>query len=190
MASIRTGSESGLDLERNRPYRTDACSIRAAGGSPPSASLEDISRDEKMNILTGQVSEWLSSMQTEANVDDSQAVRNSISLTAQSRLTSADLFPPSRLSGSAHFHFMSSTIIADLFPPSRLSGSVHFHFMSSTIIADLFLLSRLSGSAHFHFMSSTIFADMLLPLFTLSGCVIPFHELHHDQGSDVPAIFD
>ena len=77
--TIRTGSESGLTLERSRPYRVDSCSIRAAGGSPPSASLEDISQDEKMNKLSGQVSDWLSSIQTEGNVNvnvhESHAVR-------------------------------------------------------------------------------------------------------------------
>ena len=78
MASFKAGSESGLDLERSRPYRTDACSIRATGGSPPSASLEDISRDEKIDILSGQVSGWLSSLETDGNVE-AQAVRNSIS---------------------------------------------------------------------------------------------------------------
>ena len=78
MGSIWEGSKSGLDLERSRPYRTDAVSIRAAGGSPPSASLEDISQDEKMNTLRDQVSSWLSSVETDGNVD-SRRVRNSIS---------------------------------------------------------------------------------------------------------------
>ena len=78
MGSVNAGSDSGLDLERSQPYRTDSCSIRATGGSPPSASLEDISRDEKMDILSGRVSDWLSSMETEGNVV-SKAVRNSTS---------------------------------------------------------------------------------------------------------------
>ena len=80
MGSIRAGSESGLDLERSRPYRTDSCSIRATGGSPPSASLEDISRDEKMDMLSDQVKDWLSSLDTDRNVDSQpEAVRNSMS---------------------------------------------------------------------------------------------------------------
>ena len=90
MGSIRAGSESGLDLgKRNRPYRTDSCSIRAAGGSPPSASLENISEDEKMNILRGQVSDWLSSLKTEGNVKSHmQGVgSNSSSFATLSRLT-------------------------------------------------------------------------------------------------------
>ena len=103
MGSIWEGSKSGLDLERSRPYRTDAFSIRATGGSPPSASLEDISRDEKMDELSDQVKSWLSSVETDGNVIpchellslrltcsrhfDSQAVRNSISSAVQSLLT-------------------------------------------------------------------------------------------------------
>ena len=78
MGSIWEGSKSGLDLERSRPYRTDACSIRATGGSPPSASLEDITLDEEIDRLNDQVQNWLSSLITNGNVD-SQAVRNSIS---------------------------------------------------------------------------------------------------------------
>ena len=66
-----------MDLERSRPYRTDSCSIRAMGGSPPSAGLEDLSRDEEMDMLRSTVSSWLSSLETEDKVD-SQAVRNII----------------------------------------------------------------------------------------------------------------
>ena len=50
----------------------------------------------------------------------------------------------------------------------------------------------LSASAWLYLMSSTIMADLFLPLMTLmtlSGCVIPFHELHH-HGLHVLAIFD
>ena len=39
-------------------------------------------------------------------------------------------------------------------------------------------------------MSSRILAEMFLLHFTLSGCVIPFRELHHDHGWHVPAISD
>ena len=78
MGSVWEGSKSGLDLERSRPYRTDACSIRATGGSPPFASLEDISQDEEMDRLSDEVTSWLSSLETYDNVD-SQAVRNSVS---------------------------------------------------------------------------------------------------------------
>ena len=48
--------------------------------------------------------------------------------------------------------------------PSRLTCSCHF---------------RLSACAYLYFISSTIVADTFLPLSTLSGCVFPFHELHH-----------
>ena len=78
MGSIRGGSGSGLGFKRSQPYRTDSCSIRATGGSPPSASLEDISRDEEMDILNDQVNDWLSSLKTDGNAD-SKAVRNSMS---------------------------------------------------------------------------------------------------------------
>ena len=47
---------------------------------------------------------------------------------------------------------------------------------------------RLSGSASLYFMSSTVMADVFLPLLNLSGCVNPFHELHHDHGWHVPVI--
>ena len=53
---------SGLDLDRSRPYRTDSVSVRAVGHSPPSASLEDISKDERRTMVHDQVSEWLSSV--------------------------------------------------------------------------------------------------------------------------------
>ena len=46
---------------------------------------------------------------------DYQEVRNSISFVAPSRLIYSCRF---KLSGSGHFHFMSSTITAELFPPS------------------------------------------------------------------------
>ena len=78
MGSVWEGSKSGLDLERSRPYRTDACSIRATGGSPPFASLEDISQDEEMDRLSDEITSWLSLLETYDNVD-SQAVRNSVS---------------------------------------------------------------------------------------------------------------
>jgi len=64
-----TESESGLDLERSRTYRTDACSTRASGGSPPSACLEDIYKDENMDKVAVQVSDWLSSLQSDSNND-------------------------------------------------------------------------------------------------------------------------
>jgi hypothetical protein len=129
VASFRAGSESGLDLERIRPYRTDSCSIRATGGSPPSASLEDISRDEKMDILSGQVSGWLSSLETGGN-GNFQAVRNSISLGAPSK---ADMFlPPSTLRKYVfpfHEHPTLSQAVKEVLPktvaPSRITSSIH-----------------------------------------------------------------
>ncbi|KDR84463.1 hypothetical protein GALMADRAFT_151352 [Galerina marginata CBS 339.88] len=61
------GSDSGLGLERNRPYRNDSISIRAMGGSPPSASLDDIALDERKDMVINQVSHWLSSVQNDDN---------------------------------------------------------------------------------------------------------------------------
>ena len=156
MASIRAGSESGLDLERSRPYRTDSCSIRARGGTPPSASLEDISRDEEMDIMSGQVSNWLSSVVTDRNVDSGQAVHNSFSLAAPSCLTYSGHFRLS-IQVCAYFYFMSSlsTIMPDIFPPFfRLSGS---------------------ASRYFHFIQCTIMVDMFPPLLTLRQWVFPFY---------------
>ncbi|PPQ97492.1 hypothetical protein CVT26_002721 [Gymnopilus dilepis] len=63
VGSVRGGSESGLDLERSRPYRTDSCSLRATGGSPPSASLDDINSDEHRQEIAAQVTDWLSSVE-------------------------------------------------------------------------------------------------------------------------------
>ncbi|KIJ41931.1 hypothetical protein M422DRAFT_254944 [Sphaerobolus stellatus SS14] len=61
VGSVWGGIESGLSLNPSRPYRTDSCSIRASGGSPPSASMEDICTDEKRAYVVSQVSDWLSS---------------------------------------------------------------------------------------------------------------------------------
>ena len=58
--------------------------------------------------------------------------------------------------------------------PSRLTCSCH---------------SRPSASAYLYFAMSEIVADVFLPLFTLSGCVFPSHEVHY-HGLYVPAIFD
>ncbi|KAF8874212.1 kinase-like domain-containing protein, partial [Gymnopilus junonius] len=69
VGSVIGGSESGLDLGRSRPYRTDSCSVRASGGSPPSASLDDINNDENREKVTAQVSDWLSSMEQEPSDD-------------------------------------------------------------------------------------------------------------------------
>ena len=124
MASIKAWSESGLELERSRPYRTDSCSIRAAGGTPPSASLEDISEDEKLDIRSGQVSDWLSLMETESDVD-SEAVRNFDFI---SDTITADLFSPFQFSGSAYFHFMNITIMADMFSPLSIIRKCVFPF--------------------------------------------------------------
>ena len=52
-----------MDLGRSRPYRTDSCSLRATGGSPPSASLDDINSDEHKQEIAAQVTDWLSSVE-------------------------------------------------------------------------------------------------------------------------------
>ena len=69
-----SNSDSGLDLGRHsRPYRTDSCSIRALGGSPPSASLEDICFEEKKAQLVADVSAWLSSAEMDIDSTDSES---------------------------------------------------------------------------------------------------------------------
>ena len=71
-ACYDSDSDSGLDLKRfSRPYRTDSCSIRALGGSPPSASLEDICSEEKKAQVVANVSAWLSS--AEMDIDSTEA---------------------------------------------------------------------------------------------------------------------
>ncbi|PPQ97487.1 hypothetical protein CVT26_002716 [Gymnopilus dilepis] len=64
VGSIFGGSESGLQLSTasSKLYRTDSCSVRATGGSPPSASLEDIENEERRTKGTMAVLSWLTSL--------------------------------------------------------------------------------------------------------------------------------
>ena len=133
------------------------------GGSPPSASLEDISQDEKMDRLSGQVSSWLSSLETDGNVD-TQAVRNSMTWPAPSRLRCS----------STTFDFQAVRNSLSLVARSRLTYCRHL---------------RLSAGAHFYFMGGTVTADMFPPFSPLSWFVFLFHSQHH-QGWLIPTIFD
>ena len=172
----------------NRPYRTDSCSIRAAGGSPPSASLEEISQDEKMDIVSGQVSDWLSSIQRAM-----LTLRQCVVIPCHKLHHHSWHVPATFDSGGAWFHFICNTSKADLFH-FQLSGSAHFHFMSSTIMADMFqdivpatfdsqtVCDSISFAAPFK-------ADFFLPFSIIRMCVIPFH-LRCYHGWHIPATFD
>ena len=118
---------------------------------------------------------------------DSQPVCISISWAAQSWLTCSPTF---RLSASAYFHFMSTTITTDIFLPlSTRSASAYFHFMSGPIVADMFAPLLTLRQCVLPLMSSAGIAGIFLPLSTLSQCVFSFNE-HHNHYWHVPATFD
>ena len=120
---------------------------------------------------------------------DSQWVRNLIPWAA----------PLSRFTCSRHFPLLGSSHLYSWGAQPWLTCFRHFQLRQCVIIPISFTTpASLTCFRHFwwsegmylYFMSSTVMADVFLPLLTLSGCVIPFHERRHDHGWHVPVIFD